>query len=973
MGIPWDIMSKTLKVISFNCHSLNANAAIIDNLLGDCDILCLQETLIDHNNAQILNQFDNNFMVAYESATRRAECYTGRSSGGLVIFWRNFDNISVSPVFFDKRVMGLKLSLPGDYALLLLNVYLICDYRDDDSFVEYKSTLATINNILDNESYTDVCVTGDWNADPNKGRFFNAFEKFCDEKSLIVADIVNLPLNSYTYVSSNDICSSSWLDHVVSSNSSLTTNHKILYGTTVFDHIPLFFNINLPINIKYHNQPISTPSVNCIINWDKVTVNDKQIYADVLDSLCLELPQDIFCCRNEVCRNPDHIRQLDEIYNDIFDCISLANMYLPSHNSSSKIKRVVGWNEYCKEKYTNAREKFLLWHFSGKPRTGNIFSDMKYTRTLFKKALNYCRKNELRIKREILLSKFSRANKDLFWKNVSKINGSGKPNILLIDGENNLNDITAIFDNKYQKILNDPHCQTGECSQFDTASNDGCEPLITADRISFAIDKLNTGRAWDDIHSNNLKFSGPIFRNFIGKYFNKLLDHGFLPNNMLYGEIRPIIKDSTMSKRDSDNFRPVMNSSMFLKTLEYCILPVLTKTLDINNRQFGFRANTGCLPAVALVKEVISKYNNENTSVHCAMLDLSKAFDRVNKNILFTKLALTDLNFRYLRIVRYMYDNSYVHTIFNGVKGNSWKIGNGVRQGGILSPILFSFYINDALNTIAEQPIGCSIDGYMTNIVCYADDIILLCPSVIGLQKLIDKVVGVFNELCLKMNTDKSVYMCFNRQKRRRCRTTVNLSSNIYLNGAKLKHVPEFKYLGVFLSINNELAPDIDRVLDSFLRQFNAMNSKFYYCDKNVLFYLFKAYTSSFYGIETWIEKCYDYQLNRISVAYHKAIKRMCGLGTWDSNHEACHMSGLLLFHHMWAKKQLCFWRNLCYSKSPCISNMKYYFLHRSNLSKRVISLFSENYEVDVTLNPLCAILARIVYVQNHEPSIFHV
>ena len=261
----------------------------------------------------------------------------------------------------------------------------------------------------------------------------------------------------------------------------------------------------------------------------------------------------------------------------------------------------------------------------------------------------------------------------------------------------------------------------------------------------------------------------------------------------------------------------------------------------------------------------------------------------------------------------------------------------------------------------------------MTSIVCYADDLILLSPSVIGLQKLIDKVVGIFDGLCLKMNTDKSVYMCFNKQARRRYGTTINLSSNIYLNDAKLKHVPEFKYLGVFLSINNELAPDIDRVLDSFLKQFNAMNSKFYYCDKNILFYLFKAYTSSFYGIETWIEKCFDYQLNRISVAYHKAIKRMCGLGTWDSNHEACHMSGLLLFRHMWAKKQLCFWRNLCYSKSPCISNMKYYFLHRSNLSKRVIYLFSENYEVDVTLNPLCAILARIVYVQNHEPSIFHV
>ena len=965
-------MSNKLKIISFNCQSLNANAAIIEDLLGSCDILCLQETLIDHNNAQNLNQFDNNFMVAYEPAYRQADVFTGRSSGGLTIFWKSFLNINISPLFFDKRVMGLKLSLPGGCVLLLLNVYLICDYEDVDSFIEYKSTLATIDNILENESYSNVCIMGDWNADPTKGRFFNLFRFFCEEKSLIAEDIANLPPDSFTYISSNSNCSTSWLDHVVCSDPGTTTDHKILYGTTVSDHIPLLFYLNIPVIAQSQDiYPTTANSLYYLVNWDKVTLADQQNYAEVLDSLCLELPQNVLCCNNEACRDPDHIKQLDELYHNIFDCISLANMHLPSYSSISKEKRVVGWNEYCKEKYFQAREKFFVWHRAGKPRTGDIFSDMKSARSAFKNAIRYCRKNELQIKKEILLNKFSGANKTVFWKNISKINGSWKPNVLHIDEKSNLNEITEIFDKKYKKILDDPSCQTGEFSRLDISSNGVYEPLVTAERINYAIDRLNTGRGWDNVHSNNFKFSGPIFRNLIGKYINKLLDHAFLPHNMMYGEIRPIVKNNSASKRDSDNFRPVMNSSMFLKILEYSMLPVLKRYLVLNNRQFGFRANTGCIPAVALVKEVISKYNNENSSVHCAMLDLSKAFDRVNKNILFKKLAATDLNPRYINILHFMYDNSYVHTIFNGVKKTSWKIGNGVRQGGILSPLLFSFYINDVLNTVADQPDGCSIEGYMTNIVCFADDLILLSPSVIGLQKLIDKVASLFDGLCLKINTDKSVYMNFIRQKMRNCGCT-NLSSNIHLNRAKLKHVSEYKYLGVFLSIKNELAPDINRILDSFLKQFNAMYSKFYFCDKKVLFFLFKAYASSFYGIETWIEKIFEYQINRISVAYHKAIKRMCGLKTWDSNHEACNMAGLLLFRHMWAKRQLCFWYNLCYSKSPCNSNLKYYFLYSSNLAKRVTALFSEKYNVDVRSNPLCAILSRILFVQSHEPSLFH-
>ena len=182
------------------------------------------------------------------------------------------------------------------------------------------------------------------------------------------------------------------------------------------------------------------------------------------------------------------------------------------------------------------------------------------------------------------------------------------------------------------------------------------------------------------------------------------------------------------------NYRPVMNSSMFLKLFEYLIMPFLQKSLKLSNCQFGFRQNTSCISAISVVKETIMRYNAENSNVHAALIDCSKAFDKINVNILFDLLEKTDLNKAIVKIIRYMYENTFVNTQFNSVSSELWKTGNGARQGGIMSPLIFSFYINHILEQVSSMPMGCSLFGYKTGIICYADDILLLSPSASGLQ-----------------------------------------------------------------------------------------------------------------------------------------------------------------------------------------------------------------------------------------------
>ena len=129
-----------LKVISYNCRSAKLHFDIIKLLSEQCDILMLQETFLNDENVNILEGIDG-FNVAHTCSTRRLDNFTGRSSGGLVIMWRNFPGINVLPMYFNDRVMGLKIRVNGIY-YMLLNIYCICDYRNAECFVEYIDTLS---------------------------------------------------------------------------------------------------------------------------------------------------------------------------------------------------------------------------------------------------------------------------------------------------------------------------------------------------------------------------------------------------------------------------------------------------------------------------------------------------------------------------------------------------------------------------------------------------------------------------------------------------------------------------------------------------------------------------------------------------------------------------------------------------------------------------------------------------------------
>ena len=206
---------------------------------------------------------------------------------------------------------------------------------------------------------------------------------------------------------------------------------------------------------------------------------------------------------------------------------------------------------------------------------------------------------------------------------------------------------------------------------------------------------------------------------------------------MLAGVINPIIKNKAGNVRDSQNLREIMISSNFFKVFEYILLPFI-KQLPLSSYQFGYRSGSSTILATTLLKEAIDGYISDGGTVYACFLDMSKAFEYVDHELLLNKLVCRGMPSYVVNMLRTIYSRTSVSV--HGIFSNSWKICRGVRQGGVTSAFLFNLYIDDILTTLSCCKVGCYLGINRINCQAYADDIVLLSPSVSSLQFLINKI-----------------------------------------------------------------------------------------------------------------------------------------------------------------------------------------------------------------------------------------
>ena len=175
---------------------------------------------------------------------------------------------------------------------------------------------------------------------------------------------------------------------------------------------------------------------------------------------------------------------------------------------------------------------------------------------------------------------------------------------------------------------------------------------------------------------------------------------------------------------------------------------------------------------------------------------------------------------------------------------DGFGISNGVKQGGVISPLLFSLYIDELFLILKESGMGWHVGLTYAGAFGYADDVALVAPSLSSLKQMI-KICEQFAEShSITFNPSKTKFLCFNMK----LESTV---PPIYLNRERVSIVEHEKHLRNYVSPDIADRNSIADVCDLYQRS-NLLITDFRVCDSITLDNLHKIYCMHMYGSELW-------------------------------------------------------------------------------------------------------------------------
>lgn len=347
---------------------------------------------------------------------------------------------------------------------------------------------------------------------------------------------------------------------------------------------------------------------------------------------------------------------------------------------------------------------------------------------------------------------------------------------------------------------------------------------------------------------------------------NTSLLSGKFPEIFKVAKVCPIHKKG--EKHNVENYRPISLLSGFSKIIEKVMYNRLVSFLEFNNiftnSQFGFRKGRGINDAlVKFTESILNAIDKKEQSVGL-FLDLSKAFDMVNHDILIKKLQLYGI--RGLAkdwFISYLSNRKQVVQI-GSVRSKFASMPHGVPQGSILGPILFLLYINELPSHISKA-----------ETILFADDtnIIFNDLKIHDLQSKINHTTTQLDEWLksnmLNLNVNKTVYMSFNR----------HLQDPIHLmiNNTIIKEVDATKFLGIWVDSNLKWEIHINHLSEKFSRLSYAFRVLTKITPIEVLKSVYFAYVQSLlsYGIIFWGLSSKSEQIFKLQKRIVKIIKQV--------------------------------------------------------------------------------------------------
>ena len=196
-------------------------------------------------------------------------------------------------------------------------------------------------------------------------------------------------------------------------------------------------------------------------------------------------------------------------------------------------------------------------------------------------------------------------------------------------------------------------------------------------------------------------------------------------------------------------------------------------------------------------------------------------------------------------------------------------VSNGVRQGGVLSPILFTVYLDELLTRLSKLGIGCHFDSIYAGSFGYADDIALLAPSPSAMRRLLKECELFANTTGLTFNASKTQLIYFQRAKSRSF-----LSRGVFsFFGSPLRFSESVNHLGHILHYTLDDTADISRAMSDLCRKANYLLHVFTKCSPSVKSKIIASHCLSLYGCVHW--KISNKQIKALQVTLNNILRKV--------------------------------------------------------------------------------------------------
>ena len=314
-----------------------------------------------------------------------------------------------------------------------------------------------------------------------------------------------------------------------------------------------------------------------------------------------------------------------------------------------------------------------------------------------------------------------------------------------------------------------------------------------------AIMTLKSGKAAgpDGIPAEALKMDPETTANLMTPLLQKVWEEGKVPADWKKGYLFKLPKKGDLSQ--CKNWRGIMLLSIPSKILSRIILERLKYALDdkLRQEQAGFRRNKSCTDQIATLRIIIEQSLEWQSALYLNFIDFEKAFDSVDREVIWKLLRYYGVPLKIIHLIQQLYENAACQVIHNGKLTEPFEVKTGVRQGCLLSPMIFLIAVDWIMRRTTDNEVtGIKWTNTKTleDLDFANDDICLVSHKLEDMQAKSNKLAEEASKIGLQVNIDKTEMMKIPGQQPQQHQTTISM------NGRNLKETTTFTYLGSIVS-----------------------------------------------------------------------------------------------------------------------------------------------------------------------------